>query len=179
MRLSMSVGILCCMVAPAFGAHDHDHHAHVHGVAKLDVAVEGGQIDLHLESPLEALLGFEHAPKTDKEQAAVSRMQQALKQGGRLFSPTTAAACKLVSVQVEAAVLEAGHGPHDEHGQPEEHGDLDADFRFICAHPDKLTGMEVRLADTFPGVRRIDAQVVSGRGQSAARLTTKMRFLSW
>lgn len=176
MRLLMSVGLLCCLAAPAFAAHDHDHHAHVHGVAKLEVAVEGGRIDLHLESPLEALLGFEHAPGNDKERAAVARMHQALKQGDRLFAPTAAAGCKLVSVQVEAAVLEAGHKGH---GHQDEHGDLDADFQFTCAQPGKLTGMEVRLADTFPGMRRVDAQVVSGKGQSAARLTAKMRFLSW
>ena len=166
--------LLLCLAAPAFAAHDHDHHAHVHGVAKLEVAVEGGQIDLHLESPLEALLGFEHAPRTDKERAAVVRMRQTLEQGGKLFAPTAAAGCKLVSVQVEAPSLESGHS-----GGHEEHGDLDADFRFACAKPGKLTGMEVRLSDAFPGMRRIDAQVVSGKGQSAARLTAKMRFLSW
>lgn len=168
----------------AFAAHGHDHHAHVHGVAKLEVAVEGAHIDLHLESPLEALLGFERAPRTDKERAAVARMNQALKQADKLFSPTAMAGCKLVSVQVEAPVLEAGHkehgekGKHDEH-EHEAHADLDADFRFTCAQPGKLTGLEVRLADTFPGMRRVDAQVVSGKGQSAARLTAKMRFLSW
>lgn len=166
--------LMLCLATPAFAAHDHDRHAHVHGVAKLEVAVEGGQIDLHLESPLEALLGFEHTPRTDKERAAVARMRQALEQGGKLFAPTAAAGCKLVSVQVEAPSLEPGHG-----GDHEEHGDLDADFRFACAQPGKLTGMEVRLSDAFPGMRRIDAQVVSGKGQSAARLTAKMRFLSW
>jgi hypothetical protein len=158
----------------AFAAHAHDHHAHVHGVAKLEVAVEGSQIDLHLQSPLEALLGFEHAPRSDKERAAVARMHQALKQADKLFVPTKAAGCKLVSVQVEAPSLEVGHGD----GQ-DEHGDLEADFRFTCAQPGKLTGMEVRLANAFPRMRRIDAQVVSGKGQSAARLSAKMRFLSW
>lgn len=177
---------MLCLAAPAFAAHDHDHdhehQAHVHGVAKLEVAVEGGRIDLHLESPLEALLGFEHAPRSDKERAVVARMRQTLEQGGRLFAPTAAAGCKLVSVQVEAPVLEVGHKEHghnEKHDKHEGHGDLDADFRFTCAQPGKLTGMEVRLSDAFPGMRRVDAQVVSGKGQSAARLTAKMRFLSW
>lgn len=169
--------LMLCLATPAFAAHGHghEHHAHVHGVAKLEVAVEGGQIDLHLESPLEALLGFEHAPRSDKERAVVARMRQSLEQGGRLFAPTAAAGCKLVSVEVEAAILEANPTA----GDYDEHGDLDADFRFTCAQPGKLKGMEVRLSDAFPGMRRVDAQVVSGRGQSAARLTTRMRFLSW
>lgn len=177
MRTLNYVGLpLCCLAVPAFAADDHHHHAHVHGAAKLEVAVEGAHIDLHLESPLEALLGFEHAPRTDQERAAVAGMHRALKQADKLFAPTAAAGCKLVSAQVDAPGLEAGHKGHDHH---EEHADLDAAFRFNCAQPGKLTGMEVRLADTFPGMRRIDAQVVSGRGQTATRLTSKVRFLSW
>lgn len=167
----------------AFGDDHHHHHAHVHGVAKLEVAVEGPHVDIRLESPLEALLGFEHAPRTDKERAAVARMRQALRQADRLFVPTVAAGCKLVSVEVEAPTLEGheehAHKAHEKHDEHDEHGDLDADFRFTCARPGQLTGMEVRLADIFPGMRRVDAQVVSGKGQSAAKLTAKMRFLSW
>lgn len=155
--------------------HSHHHQAHVHGVAKLEVAVEGGRIDLRLESPLEALLGFERAPRNDQERAAVERMQQTLKQAHEVFVPTAAAGCKLVSVKVVAPSLEAQPAK----GGQEAHGDLDAAFRFTCAQPGKLTGMEVRLAEAFPRMRRVDAQVVSGKGQSAARLTAKMRFLSW
>jgi hypothetical protein len=155
--------------------HRHHHQAHVHGVAKLEVAVEGAHIDLHLESPLEALLGFEHVPRNEQERSAVDRMHQALKQADKLFAPTAAAGCKLVSLKVVAPSLEAQPAK----GGQEAHGDLDAAFRFACAQPGKLTGMEVRLAEAFPRMRRVDAQVVSGRGQSAARLTAKMRFLSW
>ena len=169
-------------LSPLAVGGEHDHHAHVHGAAKLEAAVEGGRIDLHLESPLEALLGFERAPRTDKERAAVARMHQSLRQAEKLFAPTAAAGCKLVSVQVAAPVLESGHPEHHHKGKPDEqveHADLDADYRFSCAQPDKLTGMEVRLVEAFPGMRRIDAQVVGGKGQSAARLTARMRFLSW
>lgn len=183
MRMLKTAGLLVgCLMAPLIAAQEHAHHAHVHGVAKLEVAVEGAHIDLRLESPLEALLGFERAPRDDKERAAVVRMHQALKQADKLFVPTAAAGCKLVSVRVEAPVLEAGHKEHGHKGKHDEHdghGDLDADFRFTCARPGKLTGMEVRLADTFPGMRRVDAQVVSAKGQSATRLTARMRFLSW
>ena len=151
----------------------HDHHAHVHGVAKLEVAVEGAGINLHLESPLEGVLGFEHAPGNDKERAIVAQMRKAMANGGALFAPTSAAQCKFVDGKLEAPSLDAKHAEH------EAHGDLDADFRFTCAEPAKLTGMEVRLFEVFPKMRRIDAQVVSGRGQKASRLSSKMRFLSW
>ncbi|MGB0128732.1 MAG: DUF2796 domain-containing protein [Rhodocyclaceae bacterium] len=41
-------------------------HAHEHGVAKLDVASDGGALAINVESPLDNRVGFEHAPRTDK-----------------------------------------------------------------------------------------------------------------
>jgi hypothetical protein len=40
---------------------------HVHGEATLFVAVEGQQTLIELESPADNILGFEHAPSTDKQ----------------------------------------------------------------------------------------------------------------
>jgi hypothetical protein len=155
----------------------NEQHAHVHGVAKLEVAIEGADINLHLESPLEGVLGFEHAPGNDKERAIVAQMRKMMANGGALFAPTTAAQCKFVEAKLEAPSLDANPlGKQDKH---EEHGDLDADFRFTCAQPAKLTGVEVRLFEAYPKMRRIDAQVVSDKGQKAMRLSSKMRFLSW
>ena len=171
------VALLFTAQASAQHDHGHQHHAHVHGVAKLEVAVEGADIQLHLESPLEGVLGFEHAPGNDKERAIVAQMRKTMANGGALFAPTTAAQCKFVESKLEAPVLEARPaGKPDAHAA---HGDLDADFRFTCAQPAKLTGVEVRLFEAFPKMRRIDAQVVSAKGQKALRLSSKMRFLSW
>ena len=169
---------LLLISSPVLAQDHHGHgHAHVHGVAKLEVAVEGADINLHLESPLEGVLGFEHAPGNDKERAIVAQMRKTMANGGALFAPTTAAQCKFVESKLEAPVLEARPaGKPDAHAA---HGDLDADFRFTCAQPAKLTGVEVRLFEAFPKLRRIDAQVVSGKGQKALRLSSKMRFLSW
>lgn len=160
----------------------YEHTAHVHGVAKLEIAVEGAEINLHLESPLEGVLGFEHAPGNDKERAIVAQMRKAMANGGALFAPTSAAKCRFVDSKLEAPTLDAkpARKPEKQAKHAEEaHVDLDADFRFTCAEPAKLTGMEVRLFNAFPKMRRIDAQVVSDKGQKATRLSSKMRFLSW
>jgi hypothetical protein len=170
------------IAAPAYAQHDHKHdhghhHAHVHGVAKLDVAVDGGNLSLRLESPLEGLLGFERAPGNDKERAAVAEMRKKLTDAGKLFVATAAAQCTLKSVEIDAPILDAK--PVAGQKSAADHADLDADFLFNCAQPGKLTGMDVRLFQAFPKLRRIDAQVVSGKGQKATRLSSKMRFLSW
>jgi hypothetical protein len=47
------------------------HEAHVHGIGKLDVAVEGANLSLHLDTPLANLVGFEHTAKSDKDKNAI------------------------------------------------------------------------------------------------------------
>lgn len=168
---------LCLLGTPTALAHEHghhQHHAHVHGQAELEVAVDGANLSLRLASPLEAVLGFEHAPRSDRERAAAAALRKTLVAGERLFAPTAAAGCKLEESRAISDVLDRKPGA----GQ-DGHGDVVAEYRFICAGPDKLTGMEVRLFDAFPKLRRVDARVVSGKGQSARRLTAKMRYLTW
>lgn len=164
---------LFLVALPALAAAGHDHHAHVHGLAQLEVAVEGDELHIRLESPLENLLGFEHAPRDARERAAVAQMREKLSRGDTLFVPTRAGQCRLVSATLEAPSLEPGHSG------PISHADLDAEFRFTCAQPARLTGVEVRVFDVFPKLRRLEARVVSEKGQKALRLSGKMRFLSW
>jgi hypothetical protein len=170
---------LLLIAAPALASdahkhhHGHSHAAHVHGVAQLEVVVEGAELHLRLESPLESLLGFERAPRNDKERAAVAEMRKKLADAGKLFTPTSAAQCTLKSVQVSAPTLDGKVAAAGEHA------DLEANFQFGCAQPAKLTGVEVRLFHPFPKMRRVEAQIISAKGQKATRLTSKMRFLSW
>ncbi len=154
--------------------HAHHHHAHVHGQAQLEVAVADAELHLRLESPLEAVLGFERAPRNDKERAAVAALRQTLAAGERLFVTTAAAGCRMSAAKVESDLLDGKAGA----GQ-DGHGDLVAEYRFVCAQPTRLTGLEVRLFEAFPKLRRLEAQVAGSRGQTAKRLTAKMRFLSW
>src|SRR5438046_9171683 len=51
------------------------HEAHVHGVGKLDVAIDGSQVILHLDTPLANLLGFAHAATSTKDREATRPME--------------------------------------------------------------------------------------------------------
>ena len=176
--INPAIALLLLIATPAFAQHDHGHqHAHVHGVAKLEVAVDGGNLSLRLESPLEGLLGFEHAPRNDQERAAEAEMRRKLADAGKLFAPTTAAQCSLKSARIDAPTHDAK--PAAAAKQTNAHADLDVDFLFACAQPARLTGMDVRLFQAFPNLRRVEAEVVSEKGQKAVRLSSKMRFLSW
>lgn len=51
--------------------HKHSHGAHVHGEAQLSVAFDGLVGKMDFRAPTEAIYGFEHVPKTEKEKTAV------------------------------------------------------------------------------------------------------------
>jgi hypothetical protein len=138
--------------------------AHEHGVARLDVAVEGTRLTLQLETPLENLLGFERAPRTDAERQRVQAMLQRLRAPGGLFRADAAAACKPGPVSIEAPVLGLGQaGP-----AADAHADLDASFEFTCARaPQQL---DVLLFDAFAPLQRIQLQLALPGGQAQRSL---------
>jgi len=51
----------------------HADSAHEHGSARLDVAVDGDRLHIALQSPLDNLVGFEHAPRNERQRTALAK----------------------------------------------------------------------------------------------------------
>lgn len=151
--------------------------AHVHGVASLQVAVDGSSLSLNLSSPLVNLLGFEHLPHTDKQKAAVAEMARKLRQADKLFAPTSTAGCKLKSGKLESVAL--GNAKKEDHEDGGDHADMDAEFVFQCGHPAELHDLDVKLFAAFPGLHQLKTEVVTQRGQTAATLTPSNHRIKW
>jgi hypothetical protein len=150
---------------PEPGEHFRTQGAHEHGVARLNVAVEGPLLLLELETPLMNLVGFEHAPRDDAQRQALAAAESGLRASARLFRPTAEAACTPLEAQVE---VHPG-APADADG--EAHGDARGAYSFTCQRPEALNEVEVRLFSVFPGTERLRAQVVGRHGQRAQELT--------
>ncbi len=102
--------------------------SHEHGVAELNVAMDGPFLEIELVSPAANIFGFEHEIRNAKQQAQVDSATAALKAADKLFSFTRSAECSLGRVELEYQQSkdehgheEHGHEKHDEHGH-EEHG---------------------------------------------------------
>ena len=148
--------------------------AHVHGVMKLDVTIEGNKLTIALEAPLDNLLGFERAPRTDSERKAAAEVLARLRnpnQGKALFSADAAAQCTLSKADVQAPVLEPGAKP----APKDEHADLDASYEFSCAQPAELRSLDVGLFDAYKRIQRIDVQVAGPKSQSKVTLKRPAR----
>ncbi len=141
--------------------------AHEHGVVKLDVAVEGSRILVEIDSPLDNLLGFEHAPRTDAEREKVDAAVKKLRDAAALFRIDGKAGCTLGTVDLQSPPLQLGKKPA---AANDAHGDLEGSFEFKCKAGAKAAFVEVGLFDAFPQVKRIDLQVATPKGQLKATL---------
>jgi hypothetical protein len=120
-------------------AHDHDdehrqHSAHVHGIAELNMALERKEVHIELASPAANIVGFEHAPSSEADHAALDKALAALKDGDRLFKFNDDAGCKMETAKVASELLDEEHEGHAEektgehaHEENEGHGHEERD----------------------------------------------------
>ena len=142
--------------------------AHVHGEGRLDVTIDKDTITLSLELPLDVAVGFERAPKNDKEKTALADVEKRLNDAATLWQPTPAANCTVQSVEVEMPKFAGG-----------EHADLDARYVFRCAAPTALKAIETGLFTQFKRLYRLEARRIDPSGQGGQRLTPKNPALTW
>ncbi len=148
--------------------------AHEHGVVKLDVAIEGNKLSIAMEAPLDNLLGFERAPRSDAERKAAADVLTRLRspnKGAPLFALDAAAQCTAGKAEVQAPVLEPGAKPETKDG----HADLDARYDFTCTKPEALRTLDVGLFEAYRRIQRIDVQVVAAKGQAKVTLKRPAR----
>lgn len=173
-------------------------HAHVHGKLELDIAIEGTAVTIEMEAPLDSLLGFERAPRTDAEREAVASMTKRLRAADQLFVIDPAAGCKLGPVQLDSPVLsgdkpaetkpaagakvgdaKAAAKPAAKPAEDGDHADLDASFAFNCVDASRARYVEVQLFDAFKNLRQIESEIVAPQGQFKRVLRRPATRLTW
>jgi len=188
-RALLAAGTAALFAASAIA----QQHAHVHGRAELNVAVDAQTVTVQLESPLDGLLGFERAPRTDTERKRVADAIKRLQAADQLFRIDPAAQCTLKSVELESEALGLGKdaatapqpaakGPHEHDkkgGHDDEHADIDVTAVFGCANAAKARFIDVGLFEAFPRYKAIDAQVAAPGGQFKPTLTRAAPRLAW
>ena len=140
--------------------------AHEHGLARIDIAVDAGRLDIVLDTPLDNLLGFERAPRNDAERQQADAAVAALKAGARLFVIDRLAACALTGVELKSAVLKLGLAAA---GSAAEHADMEASWTFTCKGP-APAHVDVALFGAFKRLGRIEVQAATPKGQSRTTL---------
>ncbi|MES2530346.1 MAG: DUF2796 domain-containing protein [Pseudomonadota bacterium] len=165
-------------VASTASAQAQAQHAHVHGLIKLDIAIEGPSIVIAMESPLDNLVGFERAPRTDAERQTVEDAVATLRAADKLFDIDPAGNCKLGPVNLQSPALGLGQASAaDAAGGA--HADLDATLAFNCTNATAVKYIDVSLFTAFKGPRQIDVQIASPKGQFQRSLKRPNTRLAW
>ncbi len=123
---------------PAFAEDTRQLDAHEHGVGALDIAIDDKVVAMEFHAPGADIVGFEYAPKSDADLAAIEAAITTLSAPLDLFALPDAAACTVTEAQAELESEEA-HDEHDEehhdaHG--EEHHDEHDDDHAKEGHDD-------------------------------------------
>jgi hypothetical protein len=157
-------------------AYSQAQHAHVHGLVKLDVAIDGPAVVIEMEAPLDNFVGFERAPRTDAEKKTAEDVIASLRAADQLFKIDPAANCKLGPVTLRSPALGLDKAEAD---AIEGHADLDGTFAFNCTNAAAAKFIDVDLFNGFKGTRQIDAQIASPEGQFKRTLKRPATRLAW
>lgn len=194
MKTVTASSLLAALVIASAPAFSQGHgHAHVHGIASLQITVEGATLTLRLHTPLENLVGFEHTPKTEQQKKAIKDMEESLRVPASHFTPTAAAGCAPAATKLDSPFsvtgkpeMKTGAGSNTTPGgarghdkEADAHAELNAQYVFRCRNPDRLQDVEVKLFDRFHRLRRVDVELAGPRGQKSYRLTAKSRVAKW
>jgi hypothetical protein len=156
---AFAAAALCC----AGWTHGAALGPHEHGVVRLDIAVEPGRLTILLDSPLDNLIGFEHAPRSADEQRRADAAIAGLKDEASLFRIDPAAQCRPGPVELSSAALKLG--TPDASDAAAGHADIDGTYTFVCAQAGQARHIDVDLLGAFPRIQRIDVQAATPRGE--------------
>jgi hypothetical protein len=175
--LSLSLLALSTPLHASESEHEQ-HESHVHGEAKLLMALEGNALEIQFLSPAMNIVGFEHQPKNEAQMGQVKAAVKILNNPDMLFGLPASAKCVIESKEVESPMAmheeEHGHKHDEDHDQEHDegsHSDFTAHYHYECAEISSLNKIDVKLFDHFPATEAIEVQAISNRGQQKIDLT--------
>ncbi len=149
--------------------------APVRGVVAVEAVLEGPSLDVTLRAPLETLLGFERAPRSEAEKRAVQALLERLRHDAAMLRPDAAAGCARSGVELSSAALGLGAAGPGATG----HAGLEARWRYGCTAPDRLAHIELGFVALHPRIARVEVQTVGARGVHKQLLRRPAQRLVW
>ncbi len=94
--------------------------AHNHGEGQLAIVLEGETLTIELVADLMDLVGFEHAPKTKAQRAAITALHTRFETGAPLFALSSQAGCALQTAATEGGFKAQSDPVEDDHADHED-----------------------------------------------------------
>ena len=147
--------------------------AHNHGNAQLNIVIYESQISFSLESPAANMVGFEHVPKNEEQQAQFDRVKETLGDYTNLFKLSADADCQSTESSVHWSLdIEEEHNETEEHEEHDSgHSEFEVDFLLTCQNIKNLIAIDVRLFERFPVLETINVEALFENAQLVDVLT--------
>lgn len=174
--LSLIVSVMLSAALAVDAAEKRHADGHVHGIAEVNIAVEGKKIVIELRTPTEGLMGFEHEAKTDAEKKKRDAALQTLERRfADLVILDTKLGCKsqpgLVRiVQSENRDAKDKKHGHDADKKSGEHREAKAAFEYECQQNPAGSSVRFGVTKLFPEIHELKVQVLSDAKQSGATI---------
>lgn len=172
MRCHMFLGLACSVMIASTAAIAADARreagAHVHGTGKLGIVIENATVSIELDAPAHDIVGFEHAPETPAEKAAMTKALDTLKAADMLFKLTPAADCRLSESEAGLEQEEKSEAGNNS----DQHADINGRFVFTCGAIERLTGIDLGYFAAFPSATKLDIVAVTAKGQVTRAATS-------
>ena len=159
-----ALAVICCVVcgvgsswAGAGTTKRHQHGAHIHGTAAVNIAIDDRTAIIELTAPADSVVGFEHQAKSAADQTRQAKALDLLRNNMDrmvVFNPTLG--CRFAPTKIDVV------------RQGEEHAEVHGTFAVSCQTP--LAGSKVRFGftKTFPGIQTVNVQLVGVTQQVGA-----------
>lgn len=154
--------------------HHHQHGAHVHGAAVLNIVVEDKTILIELEAPAMNILGFEHTPNTEDQHNIVKHANEQLKSYLSVLSIPDKQ-CKQTESELEFAHNSNDDGRHNGHHDDEQnntHSEYHLNYTVDCESLKDLS-LDINLFKNFPGFEHVDLNWIYDQKQGVIDLNSE------
>ena len=153
LKPSLAIFLSLLLAVPTFAQHSH-------GKGALQLSLNGDVLQGQWTMPMEALLGFEHLPKTAAQTDAMNQLQKSLQNASYFIELPVEAKCQQLEVKAESDMFQGVKGKG--------HSDLQYDFKFKCTHPQALTKFGFPFFKSHLRAHQLKVEWVSQGSQKSA-----------
>ena len=178
--------------------YSHAQHAHVHGIAKMQMVIAGKDVLIEVASPLFNVVGFEHKPNSAQQKKAFKQQVSAILKGD-LITLNAKAQCRIEPSDIDHPFADShAHNEHEHknehkhqsnHAHKHEdnhagdykqtHNNMRFEYQLHCENPQNLNDVNTQaLFTAWPNLQKLNVEWIYNNRQSAKTLTPEQPLLS-
>jgi hypothetical protein len=169
---TVNLVFLLVILGTVSAAEKRHADSHVHGIAEMNIVVEGNTVIVEFRAPAEGVMGFEHEAKSDADKknrdAAVKFIKDRF---GEMVIFDKKLGCAPASAEVVVAQTDDGtKEPKGDAKRSGEHREVRAHHNFSCQSDPAGSRVRFGVSKAFPNIHELKVQVLSGAKQTGTTI---------